>query len=54
VGEKVLFPILLVIFLGGGSLALLAEMNGVDTSAPGLAFVLILLLWTYRRGKKNS
>lgn len=54
VGEKIVFPILLIAFLGLGGLALYVETNGGETSVPLLSGILILLYWTYRRGKKNA
>lgn len=53
-GEKVAFPVLLVAFVGILGTAAYAEMNGGNVDAPILLPILILLYWTYRRGKKNS
>jgi hypothetical protein len=53
-GEKVVFPILLLLFLGYGSIAVLGAQNGADIDGTPLAGLLILLVWTYRRGKKNG
>jgi len=53
-GEKIVFPILLVAFLGVGGLAAYTAINGGDPEGTGLLGISILLYWTYRRGKKNS
>jgi len=54
IGEKIVFPILLVAFIGILSIAIFANMNGGNVETPLLLPILILLYWTYRRGKKNS
>lgn len=54
IGEKIVFPILLVGVVGLLSMLVLAEINGGEASAPILLPMTILLYWTYRRGKKNS
>lgn len=54
IGEKIVFPVLLAAFVGLGSLAMFAEMNGGEVSTPLLGGLFFLLYWTYRRGKKNS
>lgn len=54
IGEKIIFPILLVAIVGLLAVVILVEGSGGDASAPILLPMLILLYWTYRRGKKNS
>jgi len=54
IGEKIVFPILLIAFIGTLGLAAFAEVNGGSVETPLLLPILILLYWTYRRGKKNS
>ncbi|WP_224338219.1 hypothetical protein [Haloprofundus halobius] len=53
IGEKIVFPILLIAFVGILGIAAFAEMNGGSVETPLLLPILILLYWTYRRGKKN-
>jgi len=52
-GEKIVFPILLVVLVVALGLVANSAMNGGDPSGAGLTGVLILLYWTYRRGRKN-
>lgn len=53
IGEKIIFPILLVAIVGLLAVVVLIEGSGGEASAPILLPMLILLYWTYRRGKKN-
>lgn len=54
IGEKIVFPILLVAFIGLLGISALAGMSDINVDAPLLLPLLLLLYWTYRRGKKNS
>lgn len=54
IGEKIVFPLLVVAFVGILGVAAYAEMNGGNVDTPLLLPILVLLYWTYRRGKKNS
>jgi len=54
IGEKIVFPILLIAFVGLLGLAIMAKMYGGNVETPLLLPLLLLLYWTYRRGKKNS
>lgn len=55
IGEKIVFPILILIFVGLMAFLALAEIRGYDVSAGILPpSLLILIYWTYRRGKKNK
>lgn len=53
IGEKIVFPILSVAIVGLIAVMLLVESNGGEASAPILLPMVLLLYWTYRRGKKN-
>jgi nitrate reductase NapE component len=54
VGEKIVFPILSVAFVGLLAAVALSAANGGDPEAPILLPILLLLYWTYRRGKSNA
>lgn len=53
-GEKVIFPILVVLFIGALSLAAAAEMSGGEAGGFALTGLLVLILWTYSRGRRNA
>lgn len=53
-GEKIVFPLLSVAIVGLLAVVILIEGTGGEASAPILLPMIILLYWTYRRGKKNS
>lgn len=55
IGEKIVFPLLILVLVGILGALAMAEMGGQDADAGIIpAGLLVLIYWTYRRGNKNK